>query len=405
MKTSFILVFALLFCGWQESSFAQMPGGTGINPDYKDVEFAKVPSTKMPSLLLDIYLPKGVSAPFPTIVYVHPGGWSGGDKTDVARHVSYLTAAGFALVSINYRLSGDTVFPAPLHDCKAAIRWLKANAGRYNLNSNAIGVFGQSAGAHLASLVGVTANVKNASSGAVTMDLEGSVGGNTQYSSSVRAVADFFGPSNLVEFYKVQTQGSGSNLVGCTIPQCPDKANLASTTTYASRTAPPFLIMHGTADDVVPFSQSQLFDSTLRTVGAASTFIPVQGATHGSDPAWTKPDVQTTLINFFTQHLKNLTSVAIQEIAANNLLLSVSPNPAQELIVVKFTLITSERISLKLFNALGQEIAHILDETLPAGEHQKSLDISHWSLVSGAYFLQLQTNDQKLQTIPLQVIR
>lgn len=405
MKTSFILVFALLFCGWQESSFAQIPGGTSINPDYKDIEFAKVPSTKMPSLLLDIYLPKGVSVPFPTIVYVHPGGWSGGDKTDVARHISYLTAAGFALVSINYRLSGDTVFPAPLHDCKAAIRWLKANASRYNLNPNAIGIFGQSAGAHLASLVGVTANVKNASSGAITMDLEGSVGGNTQYSSTVRAVADFFGPSNLVEFYKVQTQGSGSNLVGCTIPQCPDKAKLASTTTYASRTAPPFLIMHGTADDVVPFSQSQIFDSTLRVAGATSTFIPVQGATHGSDPTWTKPETQTMIINFFTQHLKTATSVGGDRRIPVSSALTVSPNPSQNLVTIQFTLIQNERVSLKLFNSLGQEIARILDETLPAGKYEKSLDMSRWSLVNGAYFLQLQTNDQKLQTIPLQVIR
>ena len=379
---------------------------TGRNtptPDFKDIEFAKVPSTNIPSLTLDVYLPKGIAAPFPVVVYVHPGGWSSGKKEDVAEHVGYLTNAGFAVVSINYRLSGDTVFPAPLHDCKAAVRWLRANASRYNLDPNNIGTFGHSAGAHLASMLGVTSGVKTASSGAVAVDMEGSVGGNMQYSSGVKAVADFFGPSNLVEFYKITPQGSGSNLVGCQIVQCPDKAKLASSTTYAARTSPSFLIMHGTADDVVPFSQSQLLDSALRIAGATVTFTPVQSANHGFDMAWQQASIQAAVVSFFTKHLKSSTSVA--EEATNDAVFTIFPNPASNLAMVSFLLQTSQHVSLKIFNILGQEIATILDETLPVGEHRKSLLIRDWALVSQTLFVQLKTQHSTFNTIPLRVMR
>jgi len=377
-----------------------------IKADYENVEFAKLPSGK--SLTLNLYLPKTVSANalVPVVVYIHPGGWSSGSSAQGAEHAAYLTTAGFAVASINYRLSNDSVYPAQIHDCKGAVRWLRANATRYNLDARYIGAFGHSAGAHLASLVGVTRDVKMMTSGAITMDIEGAVGGNTQHSSAVQAVADFFGPSNLVEFYKITTQGSGSNLVGCTIAMCSDKALLASPTSYATRTRtallPPFLIMHGTADDVVPFSQSQLLDSVLRLAGATVTFTSVQGASHGFDAAWSKPEIQTAVINFFTKYLKSTTSVGVSTQTNNNVTFAVFPNPASDNVRVNFTLIKPECVKIALYNALGQELAQILDAEMGAGEQTVQFSAQHLAL--NTIFIRLQTNTFS-QTKPVQVLR
>lgn len=381
-------------------------GMTTIRPDYENVEFAKLPSGK--SLTLNLYLPKTASAAAlaPVVVYIHPGGWSSGSSAQGAEHAAYLTTAGFAVASINYRLSGDSVYPAQIHDCKGAVRWVRANATSYNLDARYIGAFGHSAGAHLASLVGVTREVKTMTSGAITMDIEGAVGGNTQYSSAVQAVADFFGPSNLVEFYKITAQGSGSNLVGCTIAMCPDKAILASPTTYATRARtallPPFLIMHGTADDVVPFSQSQLLDSALRLADATITFTPVQGASHGFDAAWSKPEIQTAVINFFTKYLKSVTSVGASAQTSNNETFTVFPNPVLDNVRVNFTLPKPERVKIALYNALGQELAQILDAEMSTGEHSVQFSTQHLAL--STVFLRLQSNTFS-QTKPVQVLR
>ncbi len=397
-RASFILAL-LLYASVLHESRSQ--GMATIKADYSNLEFAKLSNGK--SLTLDLYAPKSGTAPAPLIVYIHPGGWSSGSSSMGAEHAAYLVPAGFAVASINYRLSGDSVFPAQINDCKGAIRWLRANALRYNLDAKNVGAFGHSAGAHLAALVGTSGGIKTASSSAVTMDIEGSVGGNTQYSSAVQAVADFFGPSNLVEFYKITTQGSGTNLVGCAIAMCPDKAKLASPTTYVSRTAPPFLIMHGTADDVVPFSQSQLMDSALRTAGANSAFTAVQGANHGFDVAWSKPEIQTAVVNFFTTYLKATTSVSLQ--TKNGEGLSVSPNPALDAIRVQFTLTKPERVRIALFTIFGVEVASLLmpDES-PVGVPTSFSIALPSSLPNGAYFLSLRTPSFSL-TKPVQVLR
>ncbi len=397
MKTAFLCILYTLAV-LSRGILAQ--GMTTIKADYPNLEFAKLSNGK--SLTLDLYVPKGGTVPAPLVVYIHPGGWSSGSSSMGAEYAAYLVPAGFAVASINYRLSGDSVFPAQINDCKGAIRWLRANATRYNLDPNNVGAFGHSAGAHLAALVGTSGGITMATSGAVTMDLEGSVGGNTQYSSMVQAVADFFGPSNLVEFYKITTQGSGTNLVGCAISTCPDKAKLASPTTFVSRAAPPFLIMHGTADDVVPFSQSQLMDSALRAAGATVSFTPVQGANHGFDAAWSKPEIQTAVVNFFTKYLKSATFVSVRTSSREGFV--VSPNPASDVVRVQFTLAKSEPVRISLFTTLGVEVAQILDSVLGTGEYDRSFDIRSWILSNGAYFLRLQTPTFFL-TQPLQVLR
>lgn len=366
------------------------PGGSTPTPDYKDIEFAQV-SGQTKSLTLDIYLPKGLQTAAPVVVYIHPGGWSSGKKEDVAKYVSNLTNAGFAVVSINYRLSGDTVFPAQIHDCKGAIRWLRANGSRYKLETTNIGVYGHSAGAHLAALLGTTSNRKTATSGAVTLDLEGSVGGNTQFSNTVQAVADFFGPSNLVEFYKVQTEGSGSNLVGCTIPTCTDKAILASPTTYISRASPPTLIMHGTADEIVPYSQSVLLDSLLRAAGATVTFTTVQGANHGFDAAWLKVEIQTAVVNFFSQYLKS-SATSVRTNGNCFQVKSIAPNPTPDVVTLHFSQTRRQHVDIHLYSMLGQHLARLVDTEFQAGEHTIPLSLAQYRIRSLVVRIQSGTN-------------
>src|SRR5882724_12604171 len=153
----------------------------------RDVEYARVGNRP---LLLDLYLRDASTEPAPVVVWIHGGGWSAGDKfpTPAAR----LVAAGYAVASIEYRLTGEAKFPAQIHDCKAAIRWLRASARKYNLDAAHIGVWGHSSGGHLVSLLGTSGDVK---------ELEGAEG-NTDQSSRVQAVCDFCGPSDFAAFFE-----------------------------------------------------------------------------------------------------------------------------------------------------------------------------------------------------------
>src|SRR5882724_887911 len=156
----------------------------------RDVEYARVGNRP---LLLDLYLRDASTEPAPVVVWIHGGGWSSGDKfpTPAAR----LVAAGYSVASVEYRLTGEAKFPAQIYDCKAAIRWLRANARKYNIDSAHIGVWGHSSGGHLVSLLGTSGNVE---------ELEGAEG-NLDQSSRVQAVVDFSGPTDLL-----RTDASGT---------------------------------------------------------------------------------------------------------------------------------------------------------------------------------------------------
>ena len=236
---------------------------------------------------LDLYVPNGTGAPTPLIVWIHGGAWQSGDKQLGPNSFPLRYArSGYAVASINYRLSDEAIFPAQIHDAKGAVRWLRANAAQYNLDVTKVGAWGLSAGGHLASMLGTSGDVP---------DLEGNVGGNLQHSSRVQAVVDWFGPTDfLVTDAQETAQGCSSSpdhdspdsgesrLVGCAIQTCPAAVRRANPMTYLTRDDPPFFIEHGTADCTIPFAQSQIFQTLLQSIGHDSTLTLLQNAGHGT---------------------------------------------------------------------------------------------------------------------------
>lgn len=237
-----------------------------------------------PRQMLDIHVPNNQSAPTPLIVWIHGGGWQNGNKT-LGQNSFQLRYArnGYAVASLNYRLSSEAIFPAQAHDTKAAIRWLRANAATYNIDPTRIGVWGSSAGGHLAALLGTSNDV---------VDLEGTLGVTTQ-SSRVQAVVDWFGPTDfLLMDTQGQAQGCGpgghnqatspeSLLVGCQIQTCPTAVQRANPMTYYTRDDPPFFIQHGSVDCAVPNAQSGILNSLMTANNHDVVFQTLVGAGHG----------------------------------------------------------------------------------------------------------------------------
>ncbi len=262
----------------------------------RNLEYARVGEV---SVKLDLYIPphaKGV--PLPVVVWVHGGGWHGGDK---ARNPGLaLLAKGYASASINYRLTGVASFPAQIHDCKAAIRWLRANAEKYDLDPKRIGVWGASAGGHLAALLGTSGGSKV---------VEGKVGGNLDKSSRVQAVCDFFGPTDLLalaKHFKVAKDAGTDSLLTKLFGGAPEKhfglVRLANPINFVSDDDPPFLIVHGDKDRLVPLSQSKLLHEALKESKVSSTLHVVKGGRHG--PGVFVPEVLKMVGEFFDKHLK-----------------------------------------------------------------------------------------------------
>jgi len=252
---------------------------------------------------LDVYVPSGQSGPHPLVVYLHGGSWLTGDKSDADQFADRLLARGMAVASLNYRYSQNATFPAQIHDCKGALRWLRAHASDFNIDANRIGVFGESAGAHLAALLALTGG--NAS-------LEGSVGGNGTFSSEVSCMVAASGTTDL--FALVDEGGSmetESQLIGRSVPEIfanintPSYANwvalvrAASPTWHASSNDPPTLILHGTEDDLVPFEQSQLLFDALLDDGVAVAFQTMPNIGHALPTQY-----ELQIFDFFQQHLE-----------------------------------------------------------------------------------------------------
>jgi acetyl esterase/lipase len=247
---------------------------------------------------LDLYLPKGAPAAGarPLIVWVHGGAWLTGSKEGCP--AVRFTHDGYAVASINYRLSQHAIFPAQIQDCKAAIRWLRANADQHSIDPNRIGVWGPSAGGHLVALLGTAGDVN---------DFD--VGLNAGVSSRVQAVCDFFGPTDFTKMSLFPgdenhdaPDSPESKLVGGPIQENKDKVQRANPITYVTKDDPPFLIVHGDKDPTVPYNQSELLRDALVKAGVSVAFHTVQGGGHGG---FRDPQVDVLVKEFFQKHLQN----------------------------------------------------------------------------------------------------
>ncbi len=243
---------------------------------------------------LDLYLPKGAKEKLPLVVWIHGGGWRQGSK-DRCR-AAFLVKKGFAVASINYRLSQHAIFPAQIEDCKAAVRWLRANANQYNLDGDHIGVWGASAGGHLVALLGTSGGEK---------ELEGK-GGNLDQSSRVQAVVDWFGPTDFTKMggWHNDAKSPESKLLGGPVQQNKKKAARANPITYVTKDDPPFLIVHGTKDKLVPLSQSTMLVDALKKAKVEVTFERLEGAGHGGRQ-FGSPEQIRKIEAFFNKHLRN----------------------------------------------------------------------------------------------------
>jgi acetyl esterase/lipase len=249
---------------------------------------------------LDLYVPERGSGPWPLVIWVHGGAWQTGSKE--ACRALFLSTRGFAVASINYRLVDAGHFPMQIEDCRAAIRYLRANAAKYRLDPDHFGVWGGSAGGHLVALLGTSAEETGWDQ----------VGGDHGVSARVQAVCDFFGHTDFVSLIEKRpffpAEGPIARLMGGPPKEKLDVARKASAVTFVSKDDPPFLIVHGDQDQTVPLRQSQILADRLKEAGVDVTLLVVKNGQHGLWGPKAEPDSRTineTVCTFFEKHLKN----------------------------------------------------------------------------------------------------
>jgi pectinesterase len=240
-------------------------------------------------LKLDLYRPSSGRGPFPGIVFIHGGAWSLGTKTMLRNQAAYFAGKGYVCVSIEYRLAGEAIWPAALYDSKAAVRWMRANAKKYKIDPNKIAASGDSAGGHLSALLATTADETK---------MEGN-GGNARFSSRVQA-AVVFNPAT--DFFSVLARTKNLRTVtkfttiflGGTSDQVPEIYMEASPVAHVSATSAPFLFLHGTADNTLPYQQSLEMQSALQAVGVRAELYSAKDADHGffNTPAFYQPSLE-----------------------------------------------------------------------------------------------------------------
>lgn len=284
------LVFSMVFSA--HGAPIDLPPGAGFAGD---VSYVKGGHERQK---LDIAFVK-TGEPRPLLVWIHGGAFMGGDKAENHAIWADLIQSGYAVATINYRLSGDAKWPAQITDCKAAIRFLRAHARDYNIAPGRIAVWGSSAGGHLAALVGTSGAAKK-------LD----VGEHLDQSSVVSCAVDMFGP---IDFEKMPQFSSPTSpearMWGRATSEALDLAREASPITYLSKDTPPILILHGDADEVVNYSQSQLFDAAMKKAGAPGEFITLPGVGHSHAAVWMKE--RGRIMDFFKLHLAGDVSAPI----------------------------------------------------------------------------------------------
>jgi len=267
---------------------APLPERTGMEIT-RDVVFSGSPEAP---LLLDVYRPTGTPAkPRPVVLYAFGGGWIVGNRHQVGQFgFVRLVDRGFAVVAADYRYSTTARFPAQIDDVRAAIRWIRVNAEAYGFDPDRVAILGPSAGGHLAAFAGTSGDAADANAR-----------GAEPTSVRVQAVVDFFGPTDLSVYQEQHRENGLGNtrqldlflvpFLGGPVSENADRARLANPITYVDPEDPPFLIIHGDADPIVPYQQSVILRDALRSAGVEVTFWTIEGGDHGQTPIFTSQEL------------------------------------------------------------------------------------------------------------------
>ncbi len=253
---------------------------------HDDIVFAQPDGAE---LLLNLRMPRGVENP-PLVMFIHGGSWRAGDRKRC--RLEWVAMHGYALASIEYRYSSEALFPAQIHDCKGALRWLRAHQAKYGYDASRVVVAGTSAGGHLAALMGTSGGVAA---------LEGGTAGHADRSSRVQGVIDYYGPSDFVERSKNQPsktddpKGGVYQLIGGPVQENLEAARTASPVTYLSADDPPFMILHGDADKTVFLDQSELLVSRCKETGIQVQLHVEKDGGHG----WKETEEEKSLVLAF----------------------------------------------------------------------------------------------------------
>lgn len=371
-------------------------GNVDGQPAWADVNYANNDGNIRHDL--DIYLPDSGTGPFPVVVYIHGGGWQDGNKSNVGG-ISPIIDEGYALVSINYRLTAEAIYPAQINDCKAAIRWMRANATTYNLDASRIGVIGTSAGGHLVALLGTSGDVTTHTVGDATMDIEGNVGGNLSYSSRVQAVSDWFGPTDFLKMNDFPgnidhdaANSPESKLVGGPIQDNPNECALANPITYASKDDAPFLVIHGTADMSVPYNQSELLYQALQplfdSAGTEITLHPVDGAGHGLGSTMST-ETFNMMVEFFNRNIISSTSVKGFKSTSKGLiqLIKIYTSSYNSKLKIFYKVQFPGYVKLEIYNTKGKLVDIHVNAYKQAGDYR--IFWNNYKHSAGTYFCKL----------------
>jgi acetyl esterase/lipase len=295
-KSCYVFALAVILAADTNSSFAQRLSPAAAREKIEvqaDVEYGKAGER---SLKLDVIKPKVASdKPRACVVWIHGGGWQNGNKSSGVGRLAGLVATGdYVGVSVGYRLTDEATWPGQIHDCKAAIRWIRTNSKTLGIDPDKIGVWGSSAGGHLVSMLGTRGEVK---------ELEGK-NGTPYVSSRVTCVVDFCGPSDFLamgtDHPKLKDPaGPVYKLLGGPVSEKEDVAKSASPVTFVSADDPPILIVHGTDDRTVAIRQAEILYDAQKKVGNNSTFVKITGGGHGIGG----PKVEERVATFFAKHL------------------------------------------------------------------------------------------------------
>ena len=265
-----------------------MPGtaaAQGPQPTHADLDYAPPEPATSNGHKLDLYLPAGAVGPLPVVIWTSGSAWMADTgKRGAGGLAVQLNPAGYAVAGVSIRSSSQVTFPGQLHDIKAAIRWLRANAAKYGLDPNHIAIMGDSSGGWTTAMAAVTGDAP---------ELEGSVG-TTGVSSRVQAAVAFYPPTDFLtmDFWALQrctgtachdSEGSPeSRLVGCAIQTCPDKVQAANPLRYITAADPPIMILHGNSDQLVPHNQGEQLYMALNKACKEAIFISLPKAPHGN---------------------------------------------------------------------------------------------------------------------------